>query len=366
MRNFITLIIFLSSQNLFAQYGKPELIARFSDVEAWNAPNNSWCFSGEPSAIGGKVYLQCFDYEGTSMMEFRKGSYQHFVRAKEGHMFSHPLIINGVPTWYESNEYSVVEAYEGKNPIGIKKLYPESFGTDSFTRYGNKWLYRYKGDYPELWSWDNQEMKILFNEKVSFIFSPYGNSMGEIAIKTREVNYSESSPDKIWHFDGVKWKVILEDKDSNPASPWKGFRNQLALGEGYVLAIAQDSSSEVLLKIQNGNAEIIARAGVDVKSFDYFSPKAHGNTIVFRGEDFNRKKSVYFHNGKDIQKLITQDDIVLTDKGAGRVNYKNQDAIFYGAPGFDEKGNIYLQATLVDDSNPNTLLGIGLIKFERE
>lgn len=366
MKTFFIFSLFLSSHSLFASYGKPELIARFSDVEAWNAPDNTWCFSGEPSAVKGKVYLQCFDFAGTAMMEFQKGSFQHFVRAGEGHIFSHPLIVNGVPTWYESNEYSVIEAFEGKNPVGLKGLKPESFGTDSFTRYGTKWLYRYKSETPELWSWENNEMQPFFTEKVSFIFSPYTNSKGEVAIKTREVNYSESSPDKIWHFDGKNWKVLLEDKDSSPSSPWKGFRNQLALGDGYVVAFSQDEKSEVLLKVQNSKTEVIARAGVDLKNFDHFGPKAYGETVVFRGEDFERRKAIYYYNGQKLQKLLTQGDIVLTDKGAGRVHYKNQDAIFYGAPGFDERGSIYLQATLVDDSSPNTLLGIGLLKFEKE
>lgn len=366
MKNLIVLSFLLSTQTLFASYGKPELLARFSDVEAWNAPDNTWCFSGEPSAFKGKVYLQCFDFVGTAMMEFQKGSYQHFVRAQEGNIFSHPLIINGMPTWYESNEFSVVEAYKGKNPLGIKGLQPGSFGTDSFTGFGSQWLYRYKGDVPELWTWDNHEMKPFFTEKVSFIFTPYGNSKGEVGIKTREVNYSESSPDKIWHYDGTNWKVALEDKDSNPSSPWKSFRNQLALGDGFIVTIARDEKSDVLIKIQGGKAEVIARAGVDLKSLDFFSPKVHGNTIVFRGDDLEGRKAVYYYDGTKIQKLLTQGDLVMTDKGDGRVHYQNQDAILYGSPGFDEKGNIYLQATLVDDSNPNTLLGIGLLKFERE
>lgn len=367
MKNLITLSIFLTSFSTFAGYGKPELIARFSDIRAWNAPDNTWCFAGEPSGVAGKIFLQCMDIESSMMMEFQSGEHKVYARAKPGNMFSHPIINNGLPTWYESNELSVVEAYRGDIPLGIRRLGPESFGTDSFTAITNgNWIYRFKGDSPELRLWNNQDSVPLFNKEVSFIFSPYVASTGEIAIKTREISYSENAPDKIWHYNGKKWKVLLEDKDSNPTSPWKGFRNQLAVAGETVVAFSQDAQSEVLLKVTAGKTEVIARTGIDLKFFDHFSPKIHGDAIIFRGEDFERRKAVYVFDGAKVIKLVSQGDIVHTDMGDGRIHYQNQDAIFYGAPGFDEKGNIYLQATMVDDSSPKTLLGIGLIKFNKE
>lgn len=361
------LSLLLTSFSTFANYGKPELMARFSDIRAWNAPDNTWCFSGEPTAVNGKVYLQCFDYENSVMMEFKKGEHQVYAKAKPGNFFSNPIISAGLPTWYESDELSVTEAYRGNHPVGIKRLGPDSYGTDNFIATSNgNWIYRYKGDSPELRIWKDQDSVSFFKKDVSFIFTPAVGPEGEIAIKTREVNHSESSPDKIWLHNGKEWKVVLEDKDSNPSSPWINFRNQLAVSGESLVTFSQDDKSEVLLLVSGDKTQIIARAGVDLKTFDYFAPKINGNTVLFRGVDFENRKVVYVFNGTKLEKLISQGDIVHTDLGDGRVHYQSQDSIFYGSPGFDEKGNIYLQATIVDDSSPKTLLGIGLIKFNRE
>jgi len=67
-----------------------------------------------------------------------------------------------------------------------------------------------------------------------------------------------------------------------------------------------------------------------------------------------------------LRKLLTRGDIVKTDKGLARVDYKDQDALFYGAPGIGPQGEIYQQATLTDADFSMTLLGIGLIKFTKE
>jgi hypothetical protein len=88
--------------------------------------------------------------------------------------------------------------------------------------------------------------------------------------------------------------------------------------------------------------------------------------LVFRGLDLERRKSVWVHEKGELKKLLTQGDIVKTDKGLARVDYKSSDALLYGAPGIGPEGVIFQQATLTDIDSPLTLLGIGLIKFVRE
>lgn len=47
MKIFILLILIpLISE---AGFSKPQLIARMNDIGAWNAPDNLWCFSSEPT-----------------------------------------------------------------------------------------------------------------------------------------------------------------------------------------------------------------------------------------------------------------------------------------------------------------------------
>ena len=110
----------------------------------------------------------------------------------------------------------------------------------------------------------------------------------------------------------------------------------------------------------------VARAGKDLKRFDFFSPKLRRGVLVFRGEDLENRKAVWIYESGVLKRLLTQGDVVKTDKGLARVDYQSQDAIFYGAPGISENGEIYLQATLTDIDSPLTLLGVGLIKLKKE
>jgi hypothetical protein len=292
------------------------------------------------------------------------------ARSQNDNLFSHPVNSFNKISWTEHNEWGVLRSFESTNEVKVtelKYLGPLRNGNDSFLPYTpDSWIYRLKGDDPELWIWKGEKAEVFFNPGVAFIFSPVVGPQGELVFKTRDIDYNESSPDKLWFYQNGKWRVILEDKDSNPESPWKNFRAHLAVEGEKVLAIAGDGKSESLILLDKGTTKVLVKTGVDLKSFDYFSPKMRGGVIVFRGEDFEGRKVTYVYDEKGFRRLLTQGDTVQTDKGIGRVHYENRDAIFYGAPGIDEKGNVVLQATLTDADHPRTLLGIGIIKFEKE
>jgi hypothetical protein len=133
-----------------------------------------------------------------------------------------------------------------------------------------------------------------------------------------------------------------------------------------IVVVANDGSTDSLLLLKGNKVQVLARAGKELKEFDFFTPKIQAGTIVIRGVDFQGNKAVYVKDNGPFRKLITQGDIVQADKGPAIVFYPNEHAIFYGAPGLDEQGNIYLQATLSDPHHPETLLGVGLLKFTRE
>lgn len=340
------------------------------DRGAWNAPDNTWCFSGEPQSFKGEVYLNCFDAEGFLMYRNSSSGFDIVARADPENLFSRPVSSFEKISWYEFNEASMTRSYLSSNVL--EKIEISNLGTsyeqkDSFFPLtGDSFFFKSAGDAPKLFSWKNNEVTPLFEPKASYIFTPQVGYKGEIALKTRDLHLNENAPDRLWFFNGSNWEVVLEDQDANPASRWKSFRHQLSVDGNKILLIAHDGKNESLVLLENGLVTIIATAGTHLKSFDYFTPKLQNGVMVVRGVDFDGNKAVYVQDEKDFRKLVSQGDIVKTDLGAGRVFYQNQDAIFYGAPGVDERGNVYLQATLTDPDHPSTLLGIGLIKFYNE
>ncbi len=363
------LLLCLLPLTTFAHFSKPQLVARFMFDDAWNAPNNLWCFGGEPVAVESKIFLNCTDAEGALVASWGKKGFELITRSEEEHLFSKPQISFGKASWYEFSEFSAIRSFKMSHQLEtfeIKNLGPMSSANDSFHPLTtDSFFFKSRGENPRLWIWKNNEITSFFNPKVAYIFTPQIGPNGEIAIKTRENDLDESAPDRLWVYNGV-WRVILEDRNANPNSPWVSFRHQVSIDQDKVVVIASDGQKNSLLLIQNGSVKIIATEGVELSRFDFFSPKILGGTIVVRGEDFNGQKAVYVKDEKVFRKLISQGDIVKTDRGDARVHYEQKDAIFYGAPGLDLNGNIYLQATLTDPDYPKTLMGVGLIRFLNE
>ncbi len=363
------LLLFFLPLSSYAGLGKPELIARFSDRSAYKAPDNTWCFSSDPAILNGKVYLKCMDILGSLMIEFGDEG-KVIARAQEDQIFSSATTAFGRVNWYEFNEWGAVKSFELGDKLtekDLKTIGPMNQTIDHVAPASvDSIILRTKGENPELWISQGGKATPFFNPGASYLFRPFVSLTGTIVIKSREINYNESSPDKLWLYSNNQWKMILEDRDSNPNSPWKIFRQSFAIEGEKVLLVATDDQGEALLLIDQGKVKIIARAGKDLKKFDYFSPSMNGGTVAIRGEDFNGRKVLYVHDQDGFRPLLTQGDIVHTDLGLGKVDYSNQDSIFYSSPGVDEKGNVYQQATLVDADYPKTLLGVGLIKFSKE
>lgn len=370
MKNYL-LFLSLVPTIALAGYSKPNLVARLMYTDAWNAPDSTWCFSGEPAIQNNEIFINCFDGESNLMAKWGEKGYEVVARAVDEQMFSKPVNSFGKVSFYEFNEFSIQRSYvasEELQKIEIRNLGPMAESTDSFLPYtADSFFFKSKGDVPQLWIWKNDEVKSFFNPMAAYIFSPSVGPEGEIAIKTRDLHLGEDAPDKLWLYHNNQWKVILEDKDTDPEVAWKSFRHQLVVEGNKVLLIANDGKNESLILVNSdGIVEVIATAGKELKSFDYFSPKMRAGTILVRGEDFEGNKVTYVKDEGPFRKLISQGDIVYTDRGAARVYYQSRDAIFYGAPGIDERGNVVLQATLTDADHPATLLGIGIIKFNKE
>jgi hypothetical protein len=367
MKILSLLLIICLPITTFAEFGKPELIARYAGVSNWNAPITTYCFFSEPAVDRDTIYLGCLENEDYLMVKWDESGYNEVARAQEGHRFSFPLSFSGGVSWYEYDEFSTTRSFvANENDLwieDIQKLGP----VGSFQPLGeNTWLYHLKKSIPELWIMSSSTTRPVFTQNVAYIFSPVVGHNGEAVTKIRKDSLSNSAPDELWSLKKGEWKKILEDSDSNPTSPWKSFRHQLAVEGDRILIFAQDQKGEVLIIHENGRIAEIARAGVHLKSFDHFSAKMKSGVVAFRGVDLKGNKAVWaYHQGK-LSRLITQGDMVLTDKGYGRVHYKNEHSIFYGSPGINQKGDVVLQATLTDPDYPDTLIGVGILKFTQE
>jgi hypothetical protein len=363
-------IIAFSSHLALADFGKPKLLARMSDRDSWNVPENTWCFTSEPAVVGTEVFLGCLDYQGTMMVKWSP-QFEIVSRAKEGNLLSWPVASFGKISWYEFNEFTVEKFSEWSGTLketSLSEAGPLSGGGDSFQPLTqNAWIFRAKGSSSKLYQWKEGETSVFFDPKASYLFGPVTGPSGETVIKAREKNLDESAPDKLWLYTHAKgWSVVLEDRDSNPTSQFVSFRHQVSVDGDRVLVLANDGHGEGLYLLEEGKITLIARAGVELKRFDYFSPRLRGGTIVVRGEDFEGRKVLYVKDEGRFRPLLTQGDIVHTDRGFARVHYKDQNALFYGAPGIDGNGSVYIQATLTDADFPSTLLGVGLILFHKE
>ncbi len=362
-------ILLLFSLNSFAQYRKPELIARYSGNDAFNAPVGLYCFTSEPQPTKEGVFLGCTNGEGQAQMVKWAPEFKVVALSEYG-MFSHPKEVEGKTNWYEFSESGVSNLYEFQDNnldvINLKNLGPAYALIDSFTAVrGQSYIYRLQDDAKKLQGWKNHIVTSMYAEDVAHIFPPASSVDGDFIIKVRRESTSENAPDELLLWNG-QFKTILKDRDADPASAYKSFRHQYAIDGASVAMVVSDDQGEALVIVKEGKVTEVARVGKDLMGFDYFSPKMRNGVLAFRGVDLEKRKALWVYEQGLLRKLLTQGDIVQTDKGLARVDYKDQDALFYGAPGIGPKGEIYQQATLTDADFSMTLLGIGLIKFAKE
>lgn len=366
MKHFLIPLLF-SFSALAAYSSKPQMIARYAGLDSFNAPAGMICFTSEPHATHDGVYLGCQNANGFLMARWSPNFSE--LATSENAFFSKPQEVNGVVSWYEFNEGGLNRAFETRggmvHQVTLKNLGPYSALIDSFLPVKNNfYIYRLQDESRQILIWKNHQTQVLFNSD-SYIFPPVTSVEGNFIAKIRKYHLGEDAPDELMYWDG-QFRTILKDRDADINSRWVSFRHQYALDKQELAFIGVDSTGEGIFLLKGKQLIEVARAGRHLKSFDYFSPKLRNGILAFRGVDHQNRKAVWVYEGSNLRKLITQGDVVQTDKGPARVDYQSQDALFYGAPGIGPRGEIYQQATLTAAEDRNTLLGIGLLKFNRE
>lgn len=165
----------------------------------------------------------------------------------------------------------------------------------------------------------------------SFVFGPQTHPGGVTALKVRMGEYgdwSEELPDFIVTYrqgEGIK-KLLADDGELASA-----FNNNLGINKhGDVAVIASLGSEGRLIRTSLGVGEVIANTtSDDISRFETFAPAINDQGhVAFRAIDKRGRRSLYYFNGKTLSKLLSEGDLVPTDRETGRIEARK------GWPGF--------------------------------
>lgn len=168
-------------------------------------------------------------------------------------------------------------------------------------------------------------------EGASYIFSPSCTSQGVCALKLRmgeRGQWEEVRPDHIVVFNERMQKTVLTDASSYADS----FNNNVGVNNlGDVVVMASYKGKARVLRTSKGRVQIIAQVGEsdDIKELETFAPviNDHGH-VAFRAIDLRGKRSLYYFNKKRLIKVLSEGDLVPTDRETGRIEERE------GWPGF--------------------------------
>ena len=187
MKTLIVCLFF--SLPTFAHYGKPELIARYSGIDAFNAPDGLTCYTSEPQPTKEGVFLGCTNSEGQSQMISWSPEFKVVTTSQEN-LFSHPKEVEGKISWYEYSETGARNLFEYQdqnlNMTNLKNLGPAFAMVDSFTAIKDQaYIYRLQDETKTLQSWKNHTVTSLYTEDIAHIFPPVSSVEGHFVVKVR-------------------------------------------------------------------------------------------------------------------------------------------------------------------------------------
>lgn len=179
---------------------------------------------------------------------------------------------------------------------------------------------------------DGKYEEILVDgEGPSFVFAPSTHHSGVSALKVRMGpfgDWSEELPDFIMTYKkGEGVKKLLSDNGAYATS----FNNNVGVNKhGDVVVIAGFNGEDRVIRTVNGAPEVVASSTKDdISELETFAPVINDQGhVAFRGIDKRGKRSLYYFNGKTLTKLLSEGDIIPTDRETGRIEARK------GWPGF--------------------------------
>ena len=199
----------------------------------------------------------------------------------------------------------------------------------------------------------------------AFLFTPAFNNNNEIAGKGRVGSTAGSAPDEIrlWSADGSSILIAVDD-DGDPASPFTGFDNSVALNDaGQVAFIASlvGGGRGVYLGDGSTTIEIATTADPDVSAVEFFAPEINNNGLVaFRGKDGQGLYAIFVGDGSTLRRVIGEHDLLPTDLGTGRIDQHDGSVVFGGGLSINNHGDIGFNCALTPENNNQIEWGSGM------
>jgi hypothetical protein len=196
-----------------------------------------------------------------------------------------------------------------------------------------------------------------------YLYTPSFNDQRMIAGKTSLA--ADHDADQIIVCDDLgSCTMLVEDVDSNAASPFSSFANSVSLtNTGWVAFNAGlvGGGSGVFLTDGATTIAIATTDMAEISSIDAFGPSAndHGQ-VVFRAFDDAGLLAVFVGDGIDIVKVATEHDVVPTDLGDGRIDQHDGSVVLGGAPDINNAGDVAFIASLSPAGNNQIEWGSGL------
>ncbi len=363
---FIFSLLILSFSTIAA---KPELVLRYSYVDSWRLPQGELCFYNTPVIHRESIFLRCSDTEKESIYKITDDEVKSIYTSKVGQKLTDPVLgVDGI-IWAEYSEGGTraINRYS-KDQITKINFKPDGLVDGLAEIEEGKYVFRWRnfdGD-QFISTWKTLAETWSDHPERSFAFTPAGYK-NQLAYKLRLNNLAENSADMIYW-----WKNLNEaplkvlDRDADAESNWQSFRNTVALSGTSMIFVGRQVNGTDAIGMVNfaGQVEVLVEAGKnDVKSIDFFAPSINKTqNVLFRGLDFEGRRALFLWQRGKVTKILTQGDVVHTDKGVARIDYKDSDSVFMSAPTIS--GNkILIQTALIDFDDSKTLIGVGLIQI---
>jgi hypothetical protein len=202
-----------------------------------------------------------------------------------------------------------------------------------------------------------------------YLYSPAMNNARVIAGK---VNVGDLSHAEIRLFTaGGDSTLLVQDRASDPASPFQGFDNGLAVNDAGQVAVAlglADGGGRAVYRFEVGEKPVrIARVGEHgITAIESFAPAINASGLIaFRGRTADGQAIFVGDGGGAPVRAVGKGDTLMTDLGPGRIGQHIDNPtswpVFSGGPGINDHGDIVAVAGLHPDGNTQVEWGSGVI-----
>lgn len=219
-----------------------------------------------------------------------------------------------------------------------------------------------------------REGKNTFGQKSSYLFKPAMNDNGAMTFKRRlgEVGeWDERNPDEILlikpngsSYDSI---IVAKDKDSDPASVFKGFFNSSSISRNNFVAFSAflEDNTKVIILYKDGVSKNIASEKADgISEIEIFTQKVNDQgQVLFRAKDNRGKRGIYIADTNGVKRIIGEGDEIQTDLGLGKILSNPNYPGFGGDVDMNDHGEIVFYCLLVGAKDNQQEWGSAVFKI---